>query len=66
MKELKLNPTNHEIKLAAEHMQDDGLIWAQIEVTLCDGGDTALGGIKADEARKIGEWFLKLSKELDK
>jgi len=61
VKDLQLNPQNYEIILGHASI-DDGV--TTINFTFNDTcGEIA---INSGEAKKIGEWFLKLSKELDR
>lgn len=64
MKDLLLNPTNHDIVASVDEIdQEAGLATVNLWLSTEEG---TTGVLTATELKKIGEWFLKLSKELSK
>jgi hypothetical protein len=61
MKCLQLNPQQHEIELFANSVEAGK--FADIQVRLGETRGTAL--LTAYEAKKIGDWFLQLSKAIE-
>lgn len=61
MKPLELNPQNFEIKLDVNGIEEEGCC---AEVQLEFGETKGLHCFSKMEAKKVGNWFLKLGEQL--
>lgn len=62
MKLLEINPTGYEITVRADGNKDDG--YKNVFIKLSSDSEESVGAVTKTEAQKIGEWFLKLAKEI--
>ena len=64
MRDLKLNPLMHEVEISADVQKENGYANVHLDI----GGEIKPYdfSITQSHAKQIGEWFIKLSKELSK
>jgi len=65
VRNLELYPTGHEITCRTCKLDEEEGI-TDVRVTLGPDSAEAAGTLNSGDVKRIGEWFIKLSKELSK